>query len=461
MNTVPTTRDAFKFLMQSECVLTRMSANGVKVDIEYMRRTMPELKVRCEELKQQFLTETPLGQKWQSIYGARVDLDSDAQTVKVLKAYGFDKFRITDKGNVSVDKKVKEKLSYEDSHLLLKRDKLKTIWQNLMGRTILECDENGLIHPMFQIHTARTYRGSCEAPNLQNQPKHDEDQKHIIRSAFLPRTPDRCLAELDLRGNEVSCGCSIHHDKKMLEYLSHPETANMHKDVATHVFMLDPEDYTKGLRQGVKGPFVFAGFYGAGYESMARNLWDWCTEKKEKTAKGITILEHLANKGITCFAEFEEHIKKEYDWFWFDLFRDYGLWKEAQWEMYKRQGFLDYPTGFRATNIMTKTQAINTVVQGSSFHVLLAMLWETQKMMDKYKFKSLIVGEIHDSSLFDLVPNEYENICDIYLTSQEIVRKRWPWIVYPIQIEADLGDPGASWADLKEQGELKYKGFAA
>ena len=93
--------------------------------------------------------------------------------------------------------------------------------------------------------------------------------------------------------------------------------------------------------------------------------------------------------------------------------------------------------------------------------MLLAQLWETQKMMDKYKFKSLIVGEIHDSGLFDLVPNEYENLCDIYLTSQEIVRKRWPWIVYPIQIEADLGAPGASWAELKEQGELKYKGFAA
>jgi len=457
MYAVPQTKEAFKLFMDGEEALTRASINGMKVDVAYMKTQKPEIIRQCEELKVTFLDTTNLGQSWVRKYGTRADIDSPSQMVEVLKTVGFDKFKTTAKGNLSTDKSVIEKLPYDESSLLLKRNQLKTLWQNLLAKSIIECDQYGFIHPNFNLHKVRTFRGSCDGPNLQNQPKHNEMQKNIIRRAFLPRTADRMLMELDLRGNEVSCGCSIHHDANMLRFLS-DATADMHKEVGMHYWMAGEDIFTKDLRKSVKGPFVFAGFYGAGADSMAHNLWEWANEKNPTLKNDVKLLDHLKGKGINTFDDILEHTKKEYEWFWFDLFKSYGEWKEDQWELYKKQGFLDYPTGFRVIEKMLKTQAINTVIQGSSFHVLLASLIELQRRFDKYKMQSLIIGQIHDSVIIDAVANEVQMIYDMYLESQDAVRKRWQWIVYPIVVEADLGAPGAPWSELKEQGPITHGG---
>ena len=451
----PRTPDAFKLLMRGEEALTRVSNNGMYIDVPYLKNQRETIVKECENLKTKFLEETKLGQLWLSKYGHNADIDSSAQIRNVLVASGFDKFKKTEKGNDSVDKSVIEKLPYEESSLLLKRNQLKILWQSIIAKSINEVDENGFIHPEFMLHTVRTYRSSCVNPNLQQMPKNNDFQKHIVRTGFLPRSKDRCLVELDLRANEVSCGCSIHHDPNMLRFLSDPD-ADMHSTVEQHYYMLKDNELCKALRKSVKGRFVFAGFYGAGFESMARNLWDFVTEDNPKTGAGIPILDHLKARGINNFDDMLTHTQKEYDWFWFDLFKYYGNWKEQQWELYKKQGYLDYPTGFRVTVKMTKTQAINTVVQGSAFHVLLNTLIHLQRKFDQYKLKSLIIGQIHDSAVMDIVPNEYQTICDLYIESQAEVRKEWSWIVYPIAVEADLGEPGASWADLKEMGEIKH-----
>ena len=452
---VPRTPEAFKLLMQGEDVLTQVSNNGMYIDVPYLKSQKETIIKECDNLKDKFLNETKLGQLWLSKYGYKADIDSSSQIRNVLQASGFDKFRKTEKGNDSVDKSVIEKLPYEESSLLLKRSQLKILWQSIISKSIQEVDENGFIHPEFMLHTVRTYRSSCVNPNLQQMPKNNDFQKHIVRTGFLPRSKDRCLVELDLRANEVSCGCSIHHDPNMLRFLSDPN-ADMHSEVEKHYYMLQDDEMCKALRKSVKGRFVFAGFYGAGFESMARNLWDFVTEDNPNTGTGQPILDHLKERGINSFDDMLTHTQKEYEWFWFDLFKFYGEWKEKQWELYKKQGYLDYPTGFRVTMKMAKTQAINTVVQGSAFHVLLNTLIHLQRKFLKYKLKSLIIGQIHDSAVMDIVPNEYQTICDLYIESQAEVRKEWQWIVYPIAVEADLGEPGASWADLKEMGEIKH-----
>lgn len=457
MQAVPQTKDAFKLLMDGEEVFTRASVNGMKVDIDYFKQQKPLIIKQCADLREEFLTTTELGQAWMTKYGHNADIDSAKQTIDVLKFVGFDKFRVTEKGNLSADKSVIEKLPYESSRLLLKRSQLKTLWQNLLSKTIMECDEHGFIHPNFNLHMVRTFRSSCDGPNLQNQPKHNEMQKRIVRTGFIPRSPDRQLMELDLRGNEVSCGCSIHHDATMLNFLSNPD-ADMHQTVARHYWMVDDSTYIKDIRQAVKGPFVFAGFYGAGAESIARNLYEWTQEKNPTLKNGVKLLDHLKARGIIDYDSMLEHTKKEYDWFWFDLFRSYGLWKEEQWELYKKQGYLDYPTGFRVTDKMAKTQAINTVIQGSSFHVMLAIMVELQKKIDYYRMETKLIGQIHDSIISDVVSEEITMVQDLYLECQDIVRKRWDWIVYPIAVEADIGAPGASWADLEGQGAVTHSG---
>ena len=76
--------------------------------------------------------------------------------------------------------------------------------------------------------------------------------------------------------------------------------------------------------------------------------------------------------------------------------------------------------------------------------------------MLKYKLQSKIVGEIHDSIVLDVVPEEISTIVDLYLESQALVRKEWSWLIHPIAADADIGLIGGDWAHMEEFGTLKH-----
>ena len=452
----PTIKSAFKLLMQGEEALTQVSINGFKVNIPYLEEQQRLLYKKCDELKHAFLTTTSLGKEWYNKYGEKADLDSSTQIREVLIKTGFDKFKTTAKGGLSVDKTVIEKLPYEVANLLLKRNQLKILHQSLIKGILREVDENGFIHPNFNIHTVRTYRGSCDAPNLQQMPKNNEEQKYIVRSGFLPRTDKRQLMEIDLRSAEVTVGCCLHQDPVMLDFLHNPDS-DMHKTVAMKFYGLTDDLMTKKLRSSVKGRFVFASFYGASFKSIGDSLWEYISEQNPTLNDGKTKLaDHMQSLGVVNHDTCINHAEAIFDWYWHDLFKVYGAWKEEIWELYKKQGYLDLPTGFRVVDKMTKTQAMNVSVQGSTFHVLLNTLIKLQNFMLKYKLQSKIVGEIHDSIVLDVVPEEISTIVDLYLESQALVRKEWSWLIHPIAADADIGLIGGDWAHMEEFGTLKH-----
>jgi DNA polymerase I-like protein with 3'-5' exonuclease and polymerase domains len=199
---------------------------------------------------------------------------------------------------------------------------------------------------------------------------------------------------------------------------------------------------------------VFASFYGASYNSIGSSLWEYIDESGEVCGTGETLKDHMAKIGVTDHDTCLQHAEKVFDWYWHDLFAEYGAWKEEVWQIYKRQGYLDYPTGFRVTCQMTKTQAMNTIIQGSTFHLLLYTLVELQKRFVKYKLKSKIVCQIHDSIVLDVVPDEWDTIRQLYLEAQASVREVWKWLIYPISADAEIGDVGGSWAKMNEYGAL-------
>ena len=86
------------------------------------------------------------------------------------------------------------------------------------------------------------------------------------------------------------------------------------------------------------------------------------------------------------------------------------------------------------------------------FHVLLATAIGLVKRMQHYKLKSLAIGQIHDSVLLDIVPEELQQIVEMYMDSQDDVRKMWPWLIYPIGAEADVSKVGGNWCDMESIG---------
>lgn len=450
----PNCSTAYKLLCQGENALSQVSVNGFKIDRDYYMKQKPLIEDEVRRLKKQVIEESEIGRAWQRRFQSRMNLDSADQLKTVLKNdMQFDKFKTTEKGGESADKSVVEKLPYEFSNPFLRYKQLNKAWGSLITPIMLGADENGFTHPNINLHTVRTFRSSCDSPNLQQVPKHNEFIKKLVRGGFVPRNSDRFLAEIDLVSAEVACGCCLHQDKQMLEFLHNP-SADMHKFVAKKFYELNDDEFTKKLRSSVKGRFVFASFYGASYNSIGSSLWEYIDESGEVCGTGETLKDHMAKIGVADHESCLQHAEKVFDWYWHDLFAEYGAWKEEVWQIYKRQGYLDYPTGFRVTCQMTKTQAMNTIIQGSTFHLLLYTLVELQKRFVKYKLKSKIVCQIHDSIVLDVVPSEWDIIRQLYLEAQASVREVWKWLIYPISADAEVGDVGGSWAKMNEYGAL-------
>lgn len=450
----PNCSTAYKLMCQGENALSQVSVNGFKIDRDYYMTQKPIIEDEVQRLKRQVLTESEIGQAWCKRFQSKTNIDSADQLKIVLKQdMQFDKFKTTEKGGDSADKSVVEKLPYEFSNPFLRYKQLNKAWGSLITPIMLGADQYGFTHPNINLHTVRTFRSSCDSPNLQQVPKHNEFIKKLVRGGFVPRSSDRFLAEIDLVSAEVTCGCCLHQDKQMLEFLNNP-SADMHKFVAKKFYELTDEEFTKKLRSSVKGRFVFASFYGASYESIGSSLWEYIDESGEMCGTGESIKDHMARFGVVDHDTCLSHAEKVFDWYWHDLFAEYGAWKEEVWQLYKRQGYLDYPTGFRVVAQMTKTQAMNTIIQGSTFHLLLYTLVELQKRFVKYRLKSKIVCQIHDSIVLDVVPSEWKTIQQLYLESQAAVREVWKWLIYPISADAEIGDVGGSWAKMNEYGAL-------
>ena len=151
---------------------------------------------------------------------------------------------------------------------------------------------------------------------------------------------------------------------------------------------------------------------------------------------------------------FEHHMKAVESDFWNNRFGEYGEWKKDWYNKYQKKGYFDTLTGFRIRGIMGKNDVINYPVQGAAFHCLLWSLTELQlRQLKKHKMQTKIVGQIHDSIVAD-VP--IEEVADYIALARDVmcerVRKWAPWLIVPLDIEAEVTPEGGTWADKKEVG---------
>ena len=124
------------------------------------------------------------------------------------------------------------------------------------------------------------------------------------------------------------------------------------------------------------------------------------------------------------------------------------------WSEYLQKGYVELKTGFRCTAKMRRNDLINYPIQGSAFHVLLWSLIQIHKYMIENKFESFIVGQVHDSIIFDVEPDE---ILDLKKIIRQIscidIRKHWDWIIVPLNIEAEITEINCGW-DTKSDTEI-------
>ncbi len=251
-----------------------------------------------------------------------------------------------------------------------------------------------------------------------------------------------------------------------MKYIRDPST-DMHGDTAMKLFLLKKEEVCKKTtRDSSKNQFVFPEFYGSTYANCAKNIWKAMKRRDFRTGKnndGTPIRDHLASKGIKergdCVVgqdarkgTFEYVVKQTEDYFWKQMFPVYTRWKKEWVDLYRKRGWFDMLSGFvvrRGT--YAKNDVINYPVQGSAFHCLLWVLIKLDKWLRKYKMRSKLINEIHDSLIASVHPAELQDFLEYahQLMTVELP-KHWRWINVPLAAEFDVSPVNGHWNSAKE-----------
>lgn len=457
----PITNQAYQLLHEGCIALSQVEANGIRIDVDYLKRTLASTKKDINKLTTK-LKSGKIYKRWKEEYKYKTKLGSRAQLGHILfDIMDYECLEETDTGRAKTDEAALKTVDIPFVRRYLKLEKLKKA-RNTYLKNIRRETFNGFMHPFFNLHLALTYRSSSDHPNFQNIPIKNPYVAELIRRAFIARKNHQ-LIETDFKGIEVCCATCYHHDPNMIIYLSDTKKNDMHRDAACDCLMIKKSQVSWNTRDIAKNMFIFPQFYGDWHKHCAANLWNAIVERHICTEDGVYLIKHLKRKGITelgnCDPDedavegtFEYHIKEvEYD-FWNEKFPVYHQWKQDWYEAYLKKGYFETLTGFIIEGMMKRNEVINYPVQGSAFHWLLWALIRIQKLLKKYRMKSLLVGQIHDSIVGDVHKREKRDYLNIVRqVIYEDLPKHWKWIIVPLSVETKVAPVGGSWFDIKEE----------
>ena len=459
MKIKPTTRQAYQLFHEGTLALAHIEHDGMRIDVDRLGKTIEKAKRRVKRLTDE-LKQDEIWKEWKKRFTDKASLGSRYQLAKLLDKELKDvSVGKTKTGRVKTNEEALDKLDLPFVREYLKLEKTKKLLNTyLIG--IKRETVDGFLHPSFNLHFARTFRSSSNSPNFQNLPIRDEIAGKLVRSCFVPRD-GHVLVEIDFSALEFRICGAFWSDEKMLAYIN-DKSLDIHQDMAAECFLLDWEQVSKEARFYAKNQFVFPQLYGSYYINCARNLWNAIKTHYLRDNCGQLIEDILREQGITrlgrCDSKldpeegtFEKHIMKVEDEF-HDRFPQWTERKEQWWKRYQQRGWFQMMTGFRCDGIFSRNDLFNYPIQGPAFHLLLWSLIRMGNWLKKNKMKTRVIGQIHDSIIFDAFAGELDAILSkAKEVMTEDVRKAWDWVIVPLEIEAEVAR--TNWYE-KEKVEI-------
>ena len=457
-------RPAYNFFHEGILALADIQMNGVPINYDYFDEMSQKLTEQKDKLERNLQVSSE-AKKFEEKYHRPLKLTSNKDLGLLFNDVLNISTEISEKDNYIVDKKTLEQINNRFTKKLLKLKKLDKIVGTYLAQFLREGHDD-IMFPFFDLHIPRSYRGSSSKPNFQNIPVRDLEAKKICRSGILPSKGNQLL-EIDYSGVEVGTSVCYHKDPKMLEYIT-SDPGMMHTDAAKDIWMID--EPTTDIRFFAKNCWVFPQFYGSYYGECAKDLWMNCinlpletvhADNPEIEALGQTLLksagtkiptlkQHLKTIGIRGYTGFVEHLKQVERKFW-KRFSVYAQWKKDINTFYRKHGYIETYLGFKCRGIMTENDATNYQIQGSAFHVLLWLLIKLNNLAKEEKWKTKIIGQIHDSIVFDLYPPERDHV--IAMVDQigtKDVKQAFPWIIVPLIIDKEITPVDGSWYEKEK-----------
>ena len=334
-------------------VLSRMEANGVKIDTENLQQISEEFGKEIRKIEEQ-------------IYGAAgtpFNIASPKQLGEIL----FEKLKIDEKakktktGQYATGEDVLQKLSHKHPIIQMILDyrsytKLKSTYLDALPALVNPKD--GLIHTSYNQAVTATGRLSSNNPNLQNIPVRTEKGREI-RRAFVPRSPQYTLLAADAA-------------------------------TAAKVFHVPMEQVTKEQRSRAKA-VNFGIIYGMSAFGLAERM-----ELSRSEAADII------KKYFEEYAGIKEYMNRS-----IALARERGY---AETILGRRRYLRDINGANSVVRGFAERNAINAPIQGSSADMIKIAMIGIHQELERLKMQSKMILQVHDELVFDAHLDELDTL---------------------------------------------------
>jgi DNA polymerase I len=393
-------------------VLLRMEQAGVRIDPEFLRGMSTRLAVEIDNLAERIYSDS----------GHRFNINSPKQLGDVL----FNKMLLPKpmkygKGKVvSTAQDVLEELAenYPIAALVIEHRQLQKLKSTYLDQLPALADSEGRIHTTFnQVGTA-TGRLSSTNPNLQNIPVRTAVGREI-RAAFIA-APGNVLMSADYSQIELRLMAHFSQDPLLLD--AYRTGKDIHTLTASEVFGVDAATMDKETRNRAKA-VNFGIVYGISPFGLAAQLGI-----DQRTAKQYieTYFERYA--GVQRFIEETlETVRRD---------------QAVRTSFGRVRPIPDIQSRNPNMRGFAERTAVNTPLQGTAADLIkLAMLKIDQVIRDR-KMKSRMTLQVHDELLFDVVPEEADELEKMVKQEMEHVAE------FSVPIVAEVGI-GQNWRDIK------------
>ena len=281
--------------------------------------------------------------------------------------------------------------------------------------------KDGKIHTCFNQAQTTTGRLSSSNPNLQNISTRDEESKEI-RKAFHYADPSKKILSLDYSQIELRVLASLSHCQSYIDVFR--SGRDVHSETARKIFGVpEGEEVPHELRRKAKA-INFAIIYGTTAFGLAEQMGGTPQEASKVIASFYAAYPEI---GDYLSATLEEGEKKGYVTTMLGRRRYLPELKDANYV--KREA--------------AKRAALNAPVQGSAADLIKMAMIRVDRVLKDGHFKSKMVLQIHDESLFCLEKDEEERLVPLLRSAME---NAVPLSV-PLTVEGESGD---SWFDAKD-----------
>jgi len=383
-------------LVENEIALTKvllgMEHTGIKIDRAYTQEAYDYAREQYLEVEA----------KWYSITGKDFE-DRKEVLIPIFKEAGY-AIGVTDRGNPSF---ADDNLPDNTLGNLIRDWRHKYKLANTYYRNFLfldMADANDVIHCSFNQGGTSTGRLSSSNPNLQNVPKHGEDEnKYPVRACFIPRE-DHFFIMIDYDQQEYRLLLDLAGEDGLIKRIKE-EGLDVHTATG---------ELCNISRKSAKDT-NFAQVYGQGVKALAAKLGKSVADTKK--IRAIYFRELKKVKGLI----------------------------DALIKTVERRGFIVNPFGRRLLLPVGKNcgsfQIPNHYIQGGCGDVVKIAMVRLAPFLEKYKSRMLL--QVHDEVLYEIHKDEVHIIPELV----NIMRDAYDPISLPLTAGTDYSN--TNWYDKK------------